>query len=1280
MEENTLMHFASEMEKVIDAILENCTFYNNGSDNRDTLKKRLEHANFRDLRDLSTMWYPCISFDGLPNQKDKIRTWEDIVQLSNISFSQSLNGTPSFTRNDIEKQTSEIITTLQDFGTWFLPNWIDIFPDEFKDSGKNEHKHSVLRFDDNTNNARDITDGIYDLWIKYDIKARYLNFRLFPFYLPNPSFFETNEPKIGEKRFYGFFAMEWLSQLKVFHCYRANQVIMVTAATGVGKSTVAPMILWKALFKTRREPKIVCTQPRIIPTEKNARRIASQIGIELKDEKDDGKDIKKLSFPNLPDKNDKARAKRFKEHSVIQYRSSSRKTKVSDKDTYLRIQTDGTLLQSLTTSTVIEQDMIMIDECHEHKTNMDLSTTFLKENPNFRNGKKKVVFVSATMDNDAKRYRTFFAEFMKGPVDCRIHMEKPGSTKTQYRITEQSVPTTGSLEDPSAIFKKAHAVAIELAIANRGKPYQNILVFCPGLAQIDKACKVITAKTPSDVICLPLHSKVSKEMRDAAVDDEPKDITRGRDDYNYKDSKKVAKGTYSIKVIIATDIAEASVTVGGLSFVVDTGITKKPRYRYDRGFTVIDNQWISEESHSQRRGRVGRQRPGTFVYLYSKEVLSNTPNYEICNSEGFTGNIFNLVSNPLLKNRFTLDQLRDENGTFYFIHPNENDHQRIEPLGNYNPKVGEFKNPVPSQYVDYTLFYLRKSKIYGTESSELVLEISNKINEALQGVYPSIWQINALTYAWAYRCLYKMCQFVAICLTSENNENIYTDNMRYLNLSTFHPDGKVKNMTNQIYEALRTIPSPRGNPPHTFEDCLASAMPQRLMTYEHGKFLPLVNYSLQKSDDVFVPMTSKDAFRRCWFYRVEKEGSKNKVSNTIPYKETFPLENYDYVEILPSNAITVLDAIENYYDYRYNVFVPELERIQGEQLPAFGRNRTFKQWVTRHRGKPVVTKFYDRLKAIRRRLTTVAPDQEWTKDRQTFIAIMDILNFSGDSDILRYSKTNWKGLFDSDRFIFTHRTDDGDKKLNIWILLIQLKRWTLVYQINQTGLKLTTRTVEYISRYAWVELMSYIETANLTFDVQDWLIGRLLRNALIRYSDSENKRFLKNARKGIGKLTKRPFQNRIDQWIIDKLKVKHNMAGGNSALQYYIMDAEKARTNPPLFQRLRQIHNKAFGTNTFEYAFDSRAKKLILVTYQSQVAGFGLIDTPGFYLHDLCTANEYENQGVASMLLRKAKKEYPNLWLKVEQRHWEKLGPFYKKRGFKKGDETMNYISMVSFN
>ena len=416
---------------------------------------------------------------------------------------------------------------------------------------------------------------------------------------------------------YTAYAMNWVSQIGFFHRYLNNRVIYVTGATGVGKSTQIPKLLLYALkaIDYNNSGTMVCTQPRIDPVRANARTVSTQLGVPVTD-------------------------RRFY-HVQYQHRETSAGGSYTQSDVdhlMLRFVTDGLLLQQLRNNYLAKKkirgtgaytmenifDIVMVDEAHEHNKNMDLLLTLLRYGVHYNNG-IKLVIVSATMDDDEPIYRRYYRDVNDNRlfpwsrrleehrldrinVDRRFHISAPGQT-TKYKIHEYYEPGADPVEVVTRIIASS--------------PSGFVLSFQPGQREIEEQIEVLNRVLPPNVIALPFHSKLTKyqRMMVAEIDQRFQTLRVDRSlvprDFNETTN---AEGTsrYDRVVIVATNIAEASLTIANLKFVVDTGTQKTPIFDFARRSSPIHLLPISDSSRLQRRGRVGRRGEGTVYYLYAR--------------------------------------------------------------------------------------------------------------------------------------------------------------------------------------------------------------------------------------------------------------------------------------------------------------------------------------------------------------------------------------------------------------------------------------------------------------------------------------------------------------------------------------------------------------------------------------------------------------------------------------------------------------------------------------
>jgi hypothetical protein len=480
----------------------------------------------------------------------------------------------------------------------------------------------------------------------------------------------TTKPASQDSKWYDTYAMNWVSQINFFHKYLNNRVIFATGGTGVGKSTQLPKLLLYAtkMIDCKDNGRVIDSQPRKRPTRDVAVRIALEMGVSIytgegKEEKDT-------------------------DNYHIQYRhQDSRHVLERTLHPVLRFVTDKILsntitnplykatIQNITTkeSTYTQRnvfDIVIVDESHEHNKNMDMILTMMRD-VLYYNNDCKLVIVSATMADDEPVYRRFYrdindnlmyplnihnAEQMTDRinVDRRLDISIPGQPNNWY-IDEKymtDVPENDAL-------KNKYIADLVNKILTR-KDAQDILVFQPGRKEIMACAKIIRDSTDESVIAIPYYGDLSEDLR-KLVEEAPKDkasLKINRDDIDkFESISDVSQlhsvgGHYKHVVIIATSIAEASITIDTLTDVIDTGTRKTPEYSPQFNGSVLRKDKISEQSHTQRRGRVGRKMNGYAHYLYSiDEIKGKKPSYDICVSD-ITDIIFSLLRNSTSKVMF----------------------------------------------------------------------------------------------------------------------------------------------------------------------------------------------------------------------------------------------------------------------------------------------------------------------------------------------------------------------------------------------------------------------------------------------------------------------------------------------------------------------------------------------------------------------------------------------------------------------------------------------------
>ena len=257
-------------------------------------------------------------------------------------------------------------------------------------------------------------------------------------------------------------------------------------------------------------------------------------------------------------------------------------------DTRIKIMTDGILLQELKADDLLSRySVIMVDEAHERSLNIDFILGLLKrilaERPEFR-----VIVSSATINAEV------FSQYFNSAPIVRIEAQ-------MYPVEVIYDPPLVE-NNPDELLRKIEEIVVRTVEEG---PEGDILIFLSG-EQIIKNCVSALASSPvSDKLHLmPLYGRLSKEEQDAVFPPPPAD-------------KK--------KVVVSTNIAETSVTIDGITAVIDPGLAKMNYYN-PRTFTssLVEGP-ISKASANQRRGRAGRTRSGVCYRLYTPEDFESRP-------------------------------------------------------------------------------------------------------------------------------------------------------------------------------------------------------------------------------------------------------------------------------------------------------------------------------------------------------------------------------------------------------------------------------------------------------------------------------------------------------------------------------------------------------------------------------------------------------------------------------------------------------------------------------
>ncbi|HYT46906.1 MAG TPA: ATP-dependent RNA helicase HrpA, partial [Burkholderiales bacterium] len=253
----------------------------------------------------------------------------------------------------------------------------------------------------------------------------------------------------------------------------------------------------------------------------------------------------------------------------------------------IKLMTDGILLAETQGDRELRQyGSIILDEAHERSLNIDFLIGYLQKLVKARSD-LKLVITSATID--AERFSRHFEGAPVIEVSGRL-----------YPVEVRHRPVSGDAEDTTRE-EEEQALADAVEELCREGP-GDVLVFLPGEREIRDAAETLRKKALRNLEILPLYSRLSAAEQD-----------------------RVFKPAGARRVVLATNVAETSLTVPRVRYVVDTGYARIKRYSYRNKVEMLRVEPISRAAAQQRAGRCGRVANGVCVRLYSEEDFARRP-------------------------------------------------------------------------------------------------------------------------------------------------------------------------------------------------------------------------------------------------------------------------------------------------------------------------------------------------------------------------------------------------------------------------------------------------------------------------------------------------------------------------------------------------------------------------------------------------------------------------------------------------------------------------------
>lgn len=355
----------------------------------------------------------------------------------------------------------------------------------------------------------------------------------------------------------------WEARKDFLKLIKRNQVVVLVGETGSGKTTQLPQFLLETGYHVQQgqngpqNKSIACTQPRRVAAMSVAQRVADELDVQLST------------------------------HVGYLIRFEDR----TSQETILKFLTDGMLLREAMSDPLLSAySVVILDEAHERTLATDVLFGLLKEVIK-RRPDLKVVIMSATMD----------AQKMQGYFDNAPLLNIPGRTHPVEVFYTA---------DPERDYLEA-AIRTVVQIHN-SEPAGDILMFLTGEEEIESACRSLRKETmrytdSGELLVVPLYSSLPPSMQQKIFEPAP--------------AAKFPGGPVGRKVVVATNIAETSITIDGIVYVVDPGFAKQKVYNPRIRVESLLVSPVSKASASQRAGRAGRTQPGKCFRLYTEKAF-----------------------------------------------------------------------------------------------------------------------------------------------------------------------------------------------------------------------------------------------------------------------------------------------------------------------------------------------------------------------------------------------------------------------------------------------------------------------------------------------------------------------------------------------------------------------------------------------------------------------------------------------------------------------------------
>lgn len=381
-----------------------------------------------------------------------------------------------------------------------------------------------------------------------------------------------------------------------------NQVILISSGTGSGKTLMTPRYALEA-FNFDPTVRIAITLPKQILTVSNATYQAEISDLVL------GK------------------------HVGYTFRGSDKK--YSKNNVTLLYATDGTIVSKLLRDPELREfNCVIIDEAHERKVQIDLLLYLLKHVCDSRND-FKLIIMSATIDDTL--FRNYFSSFKFEYFNI--------GTKTNFPITSVFLKESLGSTEPSGgtkyiekgfdIVEKLVNNSDQFNVTNGTTATNDILFFVTSIQETFDSCKklsLLPSKNIDKLYCAEVYAGMNPETQQYA-----------QDEILYKN--KFGK---TRKIVFATNVAESSLTISGIKYVIDSGLEIVGHYDPILKAKVLEKKFITHAQARQRMGRCGRTGPGTCYHLYTEKEFESMTKFPLptIKTSNISGECLRLLNLP----------------------------------------------------------------------------------------------------------------------------------------------------------------------------------------------------------------------------------------------------------------------------------------------------------------------------------------------------------------------------------------------------------------------------------------------------------------------------------------------------------------------------------------------------------------------------------------------------------------------------------------------------------